>query len=74
MTLSSRVSSLSVAYRSGGRDVPVVREVSLDVLPRADARPGRRVRQRQVDRRCDPARAPAARLAPVTGVRCGWTA
>ncbi|MFJ2263805.1 dipeptide ABC transporter ATP-binding protein [Streptomyces sp. NPDC087844] len=27
------VNSLSVAYRSGGRDVPVVREVSLEVLP-----------------------------------------
>ncbi|MPY56290.1 dipeptide ABC transporter ATP-binding protein [Streptomyces spongiae] len=27
------VNSLSVAYRSGGRDVPVVREVSLEVAP-----------------------------------------
>ncbi|MGP4046051.1 dipeptide ABC transporter ATP-binding protein [Streptomyces sp. 2A115] len=27
------VAGLSVAYRSGGREVPVVREVSLDVLP-----------------------------------------
>ncbi|MFC8667393.1 ATP-binding cassette domain-containing protein [Streptomyces sp. NPDC057199] len=33
MTAIVSVTGLSVAYRSGGRDVPVVREVSLDVLP-----------------------------------------
>ncbi|MFD3605375.1 ATP-binding cassette domain-containing protein, partial [Streptomyces sp. NPDC058656] len=33
MTAIVSVDGLSVAYRSGGRDVPVVREVSLDVLP-----------------------------------------
>ncbi|MEU9961029.1 ABC transporter ATP-binding protein [Streptomyces sp. NPDC050982] len=33
MTAIVSVTELSVAYRSGGRDVPVVREVSLDVLP-----------------------------------------
>ncbi|MFI6277051.1 ATP-binding cassette domain-containing protein [Streptomyces sp. NPDC050988] len=33
MTAIVSVDALSVAYRSSGRDVPVVREVSLDVLP-----------------------------------------
>ncbi|MCX4911257.1 ABC transporter ATP-binding protein [Streptomyces sp. NBC_00878] len=33
MTAIVSVDALCVAYRSGGRDVPVVREVSLDVLP-----------------------------------------